>query len=188
MANGAIVTGLNPDYNLDLKGNENLQVGNFVLTVDASIPRNIYLPNIAKNAKFGNGQFHLYIIKNGSEDITIYPSDGDSINGMPSTLVLGSSAPIITDIMIIRNEGFADLWVTSTFINPSSGIAVPPFRYLGNGIQLDFLVPQYTQLTFVSTDGRVNDPATEFTYSPSLGMVSFVGAPSLDVVILIFAK
>ena len=127
MANGATVTGLNPDYYLSLKGNQNLQVGNFVLTVDASIPRNIYLPSIAgSDAKFGNGQTHLYIIKNGSENVTLIPNGTDGINGNPASLVLDSTSPPITDLLIFQINGVANLWITSSFVG---GANVPSLAW-----------------------------------------------------------
>lgn len=59
-------------------------------------------------------------------------------------------------------------------------------RFVGDDTTTDFTIPKNKHLAFISTDGRVNDPLTEFTYNSSTGLISFIGAPSLDVVILIF--
>ena len=66
------------------------------------------------------------------------------------------------------------------------GFVVNNSRFVGNNITTDFYIPAKSHLVFVSTDGRINDPLTEFTYEPSTGLISFVGAPSLDVIILSF--
>jgi len=66
------------------------------------------------------------------------------------------------------------------------GFVVNNSRFVGDDSTTKFTIPKNKHLSFISTDGRVNDPLTEFTYNSSTGVVIFVGAPSLDVVILIF--
>jgi hypothetical protein len=126
MANGASVTGLNPDYYLSLKGNQNLQVGNFILYVDASIARDIYLPSIlTSEAKFGVAQNHLFIYVFGTSAVYVYPSSGEQINGgqVDAPILIQNTSDsgfTVTDIMPIVNV-LNGGWFTPYVANNGSG-------------------------------------------------------------------
>lgn len=61
-----------------------------------------------------------------------------------------------------------------------------PLRFVGDGTTTVFTIPTGATITQVTTDGRTNDPATEFSYNSANGQVTFVGAPADGVIILIF--
>jgi hypothetical protein len=122
MANGATVSGLNPDYYLSLAGNENLQIGNFVLSVNTNIARNIYLPKMSSGAKFATGSLHIFIVditgSAATNNITIYPHPDDKINtgGLGVPLVVNTNSAVV-DILSVGNGR----WSTANYNGGSGG-------------------------------------------------------------------
>jgi hypothetical protein len=123
MANGATLSGLNPDYYLSLKGNENLQVGNIVLSVTTDIARNIYLPKLDSSfARFATGSLHIFIVditgSAATNNITIYPHPDDKINtgGLGVPLVVNTNSAVV-DILSVGNGR----WSTANYNGGSGG-------------------------------------------------------------------
>ena len=123
MASGEVVSGLNPDYYLSFKGNENLQVGNIVLSVTTDIARNIYLPKLDSSfARFATGSLHIYIVdvtgSASTNNISIYPHPDDMIN----SLAFGAPLVINTnrDVVDILSVGY-NKWATSSYNGGSGG-------------------------------------------------------------------
>ena len=123
MASGEVISGLNPDYYLSFKGNENLQVGNIVLSVTTDIARNIYLPKLDSSfARFATGSLHIYIVdvtgSASTNNISVYPHPDDRIN----SLSLGAPLVINTnrDVVDILSVGY-NKWATSSYNGGSGG-------------------------------------------------------------------
>jgi hypothetical protein len=123
MASGEVVSGLNPDYYLSFKGNENLQVGNIVLSVTTDIARNIYLPKLDSSfARFATGSLHIYIVdvtgSASTNNISVYPHPDDRIN----SLAFGAPLVINTnrDVVDILSVGY-NKWATSSYNGGSGG-------------------------------------------------------------------
>lgn len=122
MASGSIVSGLNPDYYVSIKGNQNLQVGNLVLSVHTDIDRNIYLPKMSTLARFATGTIHIYIVDvtggAATHNILVYPDATDQINsgGLGVPLVISANNAVV-DILSV---GIGN-WTTALYAGASGG-------------------------------------------------------------------
>jgi len=68
----------------------------------------------------------------------------------------------------------------------SFNLGITVTRYVGNNSTTSYSTGSTTAPFLVSTDGRVNDPLTEYTYSS--GTLTFIGAPALGSIILILSQ
>lgn len=68
----------------------------------------------------------------------------------------------------------------------SFNLGITVNRSIGDGVTTNFIVSTGNSPFLVSTDGRNNDPLTEYTYNS--GKIIFISPPSLDSIILILSQ